>query len=57
MPSQVAVGYDGADRAQCMAEAGHDALSRVGQGAVEVEDHQLWAGRHELIVPDGPLVS
>ena len=35
----------GADLAERVAEAGHDALRRVGQGAVEVEDHQLRARR------------
>ena len=42
---QVAVGHRGADLAQRVPEAGHDALRRVGQGAVEVEDHQLRARR------------
>ena len=51
---QVAVGNDGADGTQRVAEAGDDALRRIGQGAVEIEDHQLRAGRHELIVPDRP---
>ena len=54
---QVPVGDDGADGPQRVAEAGDDALRRIGQGAVEVEDHQLRAGRHDLIVPDGPLLS
>ena len=42
---QIAVGHRGADLAECVPEAGHDALRRVGQGAVEVEDHQLRARR------------
>src|SRR4051812_35695811 len=33
----------GPDLAECMPEAGHDALRGVGQGAVEVEEHQLRA--------------
>ena len=51
--------------AEGVTEAGHDALRRVGQGAVEVEDHQLRPGRrggvvqgrHASIVSDGALVS
>ena len=62
---QVPVGNHGADLAEGVAEAGHDALRRVGQGAVEVEDHQLWPGRrdgviqcgHASIVSDGALLS
>ena len=62
---QVAVGNLGTDLAEGVAEAGHDALRRVGQGAVEVEDHQLRPGRgggvvqgrHASIVSDGALVS
>ena len=42
---QVTVGHLGTDLAECVPEAGHDALRRVGQGAVEVEDHQLRARR------------
>ena len=56
---QIAVGHHGTDLAECVPEAGHDALRRVGQGAVEVEDHQLRARRdgtaqgfcHDSIVP------
>ena len=52
---QIAVGNRGADRAERVTEARNDALRRVGQGAVEVEDHQLRAARHDLILPDGAL--
>ena len=38
---QVAVGHLGADRGQGMPEARHDAVRRIRQGAVEIEDHQL----------------
>ena len=38
---QVALGHGGADLAERVAEAGHDAVSGVGERAVEVEDHQL----------------
>ena len=62
---QIAVGDLGADLAERVTEAGHDALRRVGQGAVEVEDHQLRPGRrggviqgrHASIVSDGALLS
>jgi dinuclear metal center YbgI/SA1388 family protein len=57
---QITVGYRGADLAECMPEAGHDALRRIGQSAVEIEDHQLRARRdgtahgfcHDSIVTD-----
>src|SRR6185503_19130622 len=57
---QIAVGHHGADLAECVPEARQDALRRVGQGAVEVEDHQLRARRdgtaqgfcHDSIVAD-----
>ena len=51
---QVAVGHVGADLAQRMAEAGDDAVGGIGQGAVEVEDHQLRAGRHGSHCPRRP---
>ena len=62
---QVTVGNVGADLTEGVAEAGHDALRRIGQGAVEVEDHQLRSGRrdgviqgrHASIVSDGALLS
>ena len=62
---QVPVGNLGADLAEGVTEAGHDALRRVGQGAIEVEDHQLRPGRrdgviqcgHASIVSDGALLS
>ncbi len=62
---QVAIGHLGADLAESVTEAGDDALRRVGQGAVEVEDHQLRPGRrrgviqgrHASIVSDGALGS
>ena len=47
---QVAVGHLGTDLAERVPEAGHDALRRVGQGAVEVEDHQLRPGRRGGVV-------
>ncbi len=58
---QVAVGNLGAHVAERVAEAGHDAVGGVGQGAVEIEDHQLRAGVggracHVPIVPDGTPV-
>ena len=62
---QVTVGNVGADLIEGVTEAGHDALCRIGQGAVEVEDHQLRSGRrdgvikgrHASIVSDGALLS
>ena len=50
----------GADCCECVTEAGHDALGRVGQGAVQIEDDQLGPGvRHLAIVADGrsPMVT
>ncbi len=41
LAGQVALGHGGADFAERVAEARHDAVRGVGQGAVEVEDHQL----------------
>ncbi len=49
---QIAVGDHGPDRAERVAEAGHDSLRRIGQGAVQIEDHQLRACLHESILPD-----
>src|SRR4029077_15503372 len=57
---QITVGDHRTDLAECVPEAGHNALRRVGQGAVEVEDHQLRARRdgtaqgfcHDSILPD-----
>jgi hypothetical protein len=61
---QITVGHcghlAGPDLSECVPEAGHDALRGVGQGAVEVEEHQLRARRdgtaqgfcHESIVAD-----
>ena len=48
---QVAVGNRSADRVQGVAKTRHDALRGIGQGAVEVEDHQLRAGCHHFILP------
>ena len=44
---QVALGHGSANLAERVSKAGHDAVSGVGEGAVEVEDHQLrlWGGR------------
>ena len=60
-----ALGEVGADLTEGVTEAGHNALRRIGQGAVEVEDHQLRPGRrdgviqgrHASIVSDGALLS
>ena len=41
---QIAVGHRRTHFSQRVPEAGHDALRRVRQGAVEIEDHQLRAG-------------
>jgi histidinol-phosphate aminotransferase len=57
---QITLGRHGPDLAECVPKAGHDALRGVGQGAVEVEEHQLRARRdgtaqgfcHDSIVAD-----
>ena len=41
LAGQVAVGHSGTDLAERVPEAGHDAVRGVGEGAVEIEDHQL----------------
>ncbi len=64
-PARSPSGNIGADLAEGVTEAGHDALRRVGQGAIEVEDHQLRPDRrngviqcrHASIVSDGALLS
>ena len=38
---QVALGYRGTDMAERVQEAGDDPFGGVGEGAVEIEDHQL----------------
>jgi hypothetical protein len=53
---QVSVGHGSADLTERVAETGHDAFCGVGEGAVEVEDHQLRLRRrvcHVPIVLDG----
>ncbi len=62
---QIAVGDGDADLAQGVPKAGHNAVRGVGEGAVEVEDHQLGAMRlsggdsacHGTIVLDAATAS
>lgn len=58
---QVARGNLGADCCEGVTETGHDALGRVGEGAVQIEDDQLGArhARHLAIVADAeaPVVT
>ena len=54
---QITVGDLGANRGQRVPEAGDDTVRRVRQGAVKIEDDQLWAkagggGGHGFIVAD-----
>ena len=46
---QVALGYRRADVAERVQEAGNDPFGGVGEGAVEVEYHQLWCCHHPIV--------